>query len=213
MKIKTPLLLTLMCLLLPNIAHAEVKLGVLANRGENKAKEEWTELTNKLTADLGTPVQLVPLSIDKTQTAFETKQIDMLLSNPVISSLVFEKYKGKMVATVNAPTGYEFGGVIVSNKAANITKSEQLKGKKVLSYGKDSAGAYIFQVYHLKHKGVDVNKDLASFVEAKKQDDIPMAVKAGAFDAGFVRTGVLESMEKKGLLKVEDFRVCTQIIS
>lgn len=211
MKRKSALLLSFMFAFAPDIAHADINLGILANRGELKAKEEYTELANKLTADVGTPVHLIPLAMDKTQSSFEGKQIDFLLSNPVISSLVYEKYKGTLVATVNTDKGYQFGGVILANKATGITKSEQLKGKKVMSYGKDSAGAYIFPVYHLKQKGVDVNKDLASFVEAKKQDDIPMAVKSGMFDAGFVRTGVLESMEKKGLLKVDEFLIVDKV--
>lgn len=211
MKKQSALLLSFLMLLAPAAAHADVNLGVLANRGELKAQEEWTELANKLTAEVGTPVKLVPLTMDKTQTSFENKSIDLLLANPVVSALISEKYKGQLVATVNTDKGYEFGGVIIANKATNITKSEDLKGKKVMSYAKDSAGAYIFQVYHLKQKGIDVNKDLGSFVEAKKQDDIPMAVKSGMFDAGFVRTGVLESMEKKGTLKVDDFLIVDKV--
>lgn len=135
----------------------------------------------------------------------------MLLSNPVMLSMVKEKYDGQLLATVNTDKGYEFGGVILANKTSGITKSEDMKGKKVMSYGTDSAGAYIFQVYHLKQKGIDATKDFASFTQAKKQDDIPMAVKSGMFDAGFVRTGVLESMEKKGVLKVDEFVIVDKV--
>jgi len=211
MKKRTALLFSLMMTVLPSLAHADINLGVLANRGELKAREEWTELATKLTADVGTPVKLVPLTMEKTQSSFENKEVDILLSNPAIEAMVYEKYKGKLLATVNTDKGYEFGGVILTTEATGIKKSEDMKGKKVMSYGTDSAGAYLFQVYHLKQKGIDVNKDLASFVAAKKQDDIPMAVKSGMFDAGFVRTGVLESMEKKGLLKVSDFVIVDKV--
>lgn len=204
---KSLVLATLMLLLSPSFAKADITLGVLANRGELKAKEEYSELAAQLTKDLGTNVTLLPLSIDQAADSLDNKKADLLLSNPVIAALTVEKFKAQPVATVIANGGFEFGGVIISNKAANITTSDQLKGKKVMSYGTDSAGAYIFQVYHLKQKGIDVHKDLASFVQAKKQDDIPLAVRAGLFDAGFVRTGVLESMEKKGLLKVDEFNI------
>lgn len=201
------LLLSALLLTMPAVAHADVTLGVLANRGELKAREEWTELTNQLSKDLGQTVTLLPLSIEKAPEALASKEADFLLTNPVIASLTVEKHKSVPVATVNTAKGFEFGGVILANKKSGITKSEELKGKKVMSYGVDSAGAYIFQVYHLKQKGVDVKTDLAAFVQAKKQDDIPLAVRAGMFDAGFVRTGVLESMEKKGLLKVDEFTI------
>lgn len=206
MKTKT-MLLGLMLAAMPTLAHADINFGILANRGELKAREEYTDLATQLSTDLGQPVKLVPLPMEKATEALGTKEIDFLLTNPVMGAMAVEKFKAVPVATVNTDKGFEFGGVIFANKATGIAKSDQVKGKKVMSYGTDSAGAYIFQVYHLKQKGVDVTKDLASFVQAKKQDDIPLAVKSGMFDVGFVRTGVLESMEKKGTLKVDDFLI------
>ncbi len=47
--------------------------------------------------------------------------------------------------------------------------------------------------------------EFASFVESKKQDDIPLAVKSGVVDVGFVRTGLLESMQKEGKISIDDF--------
>ncbi len=205
------LLFSLMLALAPFSAQAEINLGVLANRGELKAQEEWTELANKLTTDLGTKVNLVPLAMDQLQPSFETKEVDLMLTNPAVAAGLVESFKAKPLVTVNTDKGYEFGGVILANKSSGIKKAEDMKGKKVMSYGTDSAGAYIFQVYHLKQKGIDANKDFASFTQAKKQDDIPLAVKSGLVDAGFVRTGVLESMEKKGSLKVSDFVIVDSV--
>ncbi|MDD5586109.1 MAG: phosphate/phosphite/phosphonate ABC transporter substrate-binding protein [Alphaproteobacteria bacterium] len=203
--------LTLMLIGLPSYALAEVNFGYLANRGDLKAKEEWTDLMEDLSKSVGQEVNLVALSIEKAADSIGKKEVDFLLSNSVITAIVMEQDKAKLLATVDSGKGAEFGGVILANKNSGITKSADLKGKKVMSYGTDSAGAYVFQVYHLKQKGVDVKKDLASFVQAKKQDDIPMAVKSGLFDAGFVRTGVLESMQKKGLLKVDDFVIVDKV--
>ena len=45
---------------------------------------------------------------------------------------------------------------------------------------------------------------------SKKQDDIVLAVRAGIVDAGFVRTGQLESMEKEGKIKMDDFVIVDQ---
>ena len=63
---------------------------------------------------------------------------------------------------------------------------------------KRSAAAYVFQVKHMQDLGIDPHKDFAVFKEAKKQDDIVLAVKSGLFDAGFVKSGLLEAMVKKG---------------
>jgi ABC-type phosphate/phosphonate transport system substrate-binding protein len=73
-----------------------------------------------------------------------------------------------------------------------------------------SAAAYVFQVKHLKDHGIDPHKDFAVFKEAKKQDDIVLAVKAGTFDAGFVKSGLLEAMAKEGKIKLSDFEIVDQ---
>lgn len=203
--------LTFLMFCLPSMAMADVSFGYLANRGDLAAKKEWTNLMEYLTKETGTTFKLVPLKVENAADAFGKKEVDVILSNPVITALVIERNHGKLLATLNTSKGYEFGGVIIANKNSGITKAADMKGKKVMSYGTDSAGAYTFQVYHLKQKGIDATKDFASFVQAKKQDDIPMAVKSGLFDAGFVRTGVLESMEKKGSLKADDFIIVDKV--
>lgn len=205
------LVVSLITLILPTYAKADVTLGVLANRGDVKVREEYSELADQLEKEIGQPLKLMPLAMEKIDGAVANKEVDLILTNPAMSAMIVEKHKGKPLVTVNTDKGAEFGGVIFASKASGITKSSDLKGKKVMSYGTDSAGGYLFQVYHLKQKGIDPKKDFASFSQAKKQDDIPMAVKTGLFDAGFVRTGVLEAMQKKGLLKLDDFVIVDKV--
>ncbi len=202
---------SLMTLIIPTHAKADISLGVLANRGDVKVREEYSELADQLEKDVGQPVKLIPLAMEKIDGAVANKEVDLILTNPAMSAMIVEKHKGKPLATVNTDKGSEFGGVIFASKASGISKSSDLKGKKVMSYGTDSAGGYLFQVYHLKQKGIDAKSDFASFSQAKKQDDIPMAVKTGLYDAGFVRTGVLEGMQKKGLLKLDDFIIVDKV--
>jgi ABC-type phosphate/phosphonate transport system substrate-binding protein len=75
---------------------------------------------------------------------------------------------------------------------------------------RSAAGAYTFQTYHLMQKGINPHKDFASFKEGKKQDDLVLAVKAGIIDAAFVRSGLLEAMQKEGKIKLNDFVVVDQ---
>ena len=56
----------------------------------------------------------------------------------------------------------------------------------------------------------DAHRDFAPFKDAKKQDDIVLAVQTGVIDAGFVKTGILESMAKEGKIKLEDFVILDQ---
>lgn len=208
---KTVLLLALAVFLLPSLAYADINFGVAANRGEIKAREEWTDLVALLSKELGKPATLVPVLIEDSVKAFEDKKVDYIVSNPVIAAIVFGKHNGKPLVTIDSGKGTQFGGVIFANKNAGIKKIEDMKGKKVLSYTKDSAGAYLFQAYEIRKRGLDMEKDFASLAIAKKQDDIPAAVKDGQFDVGFARTGILESLEKKGALKIDDFVIVDKV--
>lgn len=187
-------------------AHAEdFKLGVIASRGALKAKAKWSQLASYVAKKTNSNVTLVPLTPDKVESAVAGKSVDFILSNPVTTTILVEKYGVKPVATVKKKSGPQFAGVIIANKGAGIQKSADLKGKKVMAFKfGSSAAAYVFQVYHISKFGV-TPEDFTMFKEAKKQDDIVLAVKSGIFDAGFIKSGLLETMAKEGKIKISDF--------
>jgi len=189
----------------------DVKVGVQAPRGALKAMKKWGELGKYLTAETGTKVVMVPLTPAKTVDAVSSGQVQYMLSNPVLAVILKEKNKSTPIATVNSKSGKYFAGVIISKKGSGITKAEHTKGKKGMAFKfKKSAAAYVFQVKHLMDKGIDPHKDFASFKEAKKQDDIVLAVKGGLIDVGFVKSGLLEAMAKEGKIKISDFEIVDQ---
>ena len=202
---KLVLFASLLTSMLPSFAYADIAFGVASNRGELATRQEWSDMTELLSKEMGTTVNLVPVPIERALQAFADKEVDYILANPLICATAEVKYNAKALATRDDGTGAQFGGVIIANKNSGISSIEDMVGKKLMTYTKDSAGAYLFQAYELHKHGVDVSTDFSKVVVAKKQDDIAMAVKAGMFDAGFVRTGILESMEKSGLLKIDDF--------
>ena len=186
---------------------AEIKFGVMAPRGTLKAMKRWGELGKYLGAELGTTVTIVPLKPGEFVSSFSTGAIHYALSNPVVAVVLQHKVGAQALATMNKKSGNQFAGVIIANKSSGISKAADLKGKKVMAFKfKRSAAAYVFQVKHLKDKGIDPHKDFTVFKEAKKQDDIVLAVKAGVFDAGFIKSGLLESMTKEGI-SVGDFTI------
>ena len=195
-------------LLSTGLAHAvEIKFGVMAPRGAIKAMKRWGGLGKYLEAELGATVTVVPLKPGGFADAMKSGAIDYGLSNPVVAVILKEKLGAQALATMNKKSGSKFAGTIISKKGSGITKAADLKGKKVMAFKfKRSAAAYVFQVKHLIDKGIDPHKDFAVFKEAKKQDDIVLAVKGGFFDAGFIKSGLLESMAKEGI-SMSDFEI------
>lgn len=186
---------------------ADFKFGVNAPRGPLEAKK-WEALVAEIGKSMGKSLELVPLSPNDIDDALGTGKVDFALANPVSAVIMEEKYKGKPLATLKQNGTPHFAGVIFAKKGSSIQSVNDLKGKNVMAYQfGTSAGAYVFQVYYVKSKGLDPAKDFASFKEAKKQDDIVLGVMNGFIDAGFVRSGMLESMEKEGKIKLSDFEI------
>lgn len=184
---------------------ADIKLGVNAPRGPLEAKK-WEPLGKYISAGIGKSIEIVPLTPAQIDDAVAQGVVDFALVNPVTAVIVSEKNNAKLLATMKAEGTPNFAGVIFAKKGGTVASLADLKGKNVMAYQFGvSAGAYVFQAYYVSQHGIDPQKDFASFKEAKKQDDIVLGVQAGVIDAGFVRTGVLESMAKDGKIKMEDF--------
>lgn len=184
---------------------ADIKVGVNAPRGPLEAKK-WEPLGKFIAAGIGKSVEMVPLPPAQLDNAVAQGRLDFALVNPVTAVIVSEKNNAKLLATMKAEGTPNFAGVIFAKKGGKVASLADLKGKNVMAYQFGvSAGAYVFQAYYVSLHGINPEKDFASFKEAKKQDDIVLAVQSGAIDAGFVRTGVLESMAKDGKIKMDEF--------
>ncbi|MBE9516373.1 MAG: PhnD/SsuA/transferrin family substrate-binding protein [Proteobacteria bacterium] len=187
-------------------AQAELTLLVNAPRSPVKAQKKWSGVAQHLSRAVGEKINIVAVPPGKTELHARMGKTDIMIINPVMSTLVAHRYNGKMLATVKRNSGAKFGGVILSKKGSGIIKAADLRGKNIMTYKKASAAAYAFQMYHLKTRGV-VESDFASMRVAKRQDDIVLAVRAGVVDAGFVKTGLLEAMAKEGKIRLEEFEI------
>ncbi len=199
------LCLCLLALAAGTAAAAEVKLGVNAPRGELAAMSQWSELGKYLGAATGQTLTIVPLKVGDLVATVSTDGIDYVIANPTQGVSLIETRKATSLLTLDNKTGSQFAGVILAKKGSGIATAADLKGRKVMSLDASSAGAYLFQAYHLHQKGITL-KDVNHMV-AKKQDDGLLAVKNGVADACFVRTGILESMVKEGKVAMDDFVV------
>jgi ABC-type phosphate/phosphonate transport system substrate-binding protein len=192
------------------VVHAEISFGVNAPRGANEVLSTWGELGKYLSAEVGQPVHIVPLKVSDLVAEVVLKDIRFVLVQPVQMVYLQDIFHAIPLVSLNSPLGPRFAGVIIAKKGSGITHAESLKGKKVVGMSKTAAAGYMLQAYHLLKRGIDVHKDLASFQQAQKQDDLVTLVQEGVADAAFVRSGLLEDMEKEGKLKVADFEIIDQ---
>lgn len=187
-------------------SQAELTMLVNTSRSPVTAKKQWGGVAQYFSQAVGEPIKIVAVPPSKVESYARSKKTDIYIVNPVMSTLVAHRYKGKILATVKRNNGAKFGGVILSKKGSGITSAANLRGKNIMTYKKASAAAYTFQMFHLKSKGI-TESDFSSIRIAKRQDDIVLAVRAGVVDAGFVRTGILEAMAKEGRISLDEFEI------
>ena len=212
MHYSNPILKTLTFIFLSlYVASAQADLTLLVNtpRSAVKAQKKWSGVAQYFSDSLGEKIKIVAVPPGKTNTQAKRGNVDFMIINPVMSTLVAHRYSGDLLANVERNSGSKIGGVIFSKKGSGITKAEHLRGKAIMSYKKASAAAYIFQMYHLKSKGL-TEDDFGSVRISKRQDDIALAVRAGVVDVGFVKTGLLEAMAKEGKISMDDFDIIDQ---
>ena len=104
----------------------DLKVGVLAPRGELKASARWQEFGDYLSSQVGKKVVIVPLPPARVIDAANGKKIDFLLSHSPHTVYVEEKLGAKVLATLNTNAGPEFGGVIVAKKGSGIKTADHL---------------------------------------------------------------------------------------
>lgn len=208
----TALALSVLSVLFTNsVASAEIKFGVTAPHGDEVALNQWSELAAYLSMRLGEPVRIVPLAVHASIYNLGNRNVDFLLTNPVQSSIAMSALRSEPLATLQRHSGTEFSGVIIARSDSGITTAQDIRGRRVVSLRVgNSAGAYIFQAYHLHQRDIFVPEDLASLEERRTQDELVNAVRDRVADVAFIRTGVLEAMARAGKINLADFTIVDQ---
>ena len=181
-------------------------LGVFAFRPKPIMEERFAPLGHYLSQALpGLHVQVVPLSNEELETALINQKVDFVLTNP--THFVKLREHGSLsgaLATMVMRQGdlavHGIGGVIV--RRADRTDLQQLTDlskRRIAIAGKHYLGTYMAPAAELVAAGV--NLDGIEWVETLQPvDQVITSVLERRADAGFVRTGVLEDMEREGKL-------------
>jgi ABC-type phosphate/phosphonate transport system substrate-binding protein len=193
---------------------AEIKIGMLAQRGPDKALQEWGGMGEYLTEKMGERVTIVPLKFSEFMDFCDEERSGFIFTNPWFyvrakvlkgaHALVTVKYRG---------SGSMFGGVIFALGNSGISSIEDLKGKVVMVPKLSSPGGWLFEKGEIVKHGLNPEKDFKRLLEAEKEshDQVVLAVKEGRADAGSVRTNILETMQRDGKIKIDDFVIINKM--
>jgi ABC-type phosphate/phosphonate transport system substrate-binding protein len=194
-------------------AAETLTMGVLAYLPKSEILERYQPIADRLSKSLGDiNIKLVPLSYDNNEieNALNRKELDLVLTNPSHYIKLKKTYKfiGPLVTQEvfekGQPTAMMGGVIFTRADRADIKGLPDIVGVQIASPDIRSLGGYQAQVYELLKAGLPVPQKIAF---KQKHDLVAMDVINSKADVGFVRTGVLESMEKKGLLKLSSIKI------
>ncbi|MCP4934599.1 MAG: PhnD/SsuA/transferrin family substrate-binding protein [bacterium] len=211
-------LLAIIWIMLPSDARGnteqEIRLGVLAFRGETACLNRWGPTADYLSSkQTEYRFRIIPLTLEQMDDAIRNETIDFAFTNPGNYISLETKYGITRIATLKSPddvhAGNVFGAVIFSRSDnISINGIQDLKNKSFMVVSKSAFGGFQMAWRVLKNSGIDPFEDFKSLSYAGfPQDKIVFAVRDEAVDAGTVRTGVLESLHRDGKINLADYRI------
>lgn len=194
-------------------AEHTLVLGIFAYREPAVMIERYQPLADYLDAQLPEArVELRVLGLDAIERAISHRQIDLLMTNPshYLEVRSRNSLTGALATQVRLEHGQEvsaLGGVVITRADRDdITTLRDLRNFSVAIPGKRFLGGYQTQAYEIQQSGLSPTRDL-TLLELGSHDAVVDAVREGLVDAGFVRTGVLESLARDGRLDRRQLRV------
>ena len=204
----------LLIVLVTAVAQADVKIGMLAQRGPETALQEWGPLGEYLSEKIGEKVTIVPLKFTEFMDFVDQEPSGFIFTNPwfyvrakVIKhakALVTVKYRG---------SGEMMGGVIFVRRDSGLNSVQDMRGKVLICPKLSSPGGWLFAKGEIVKKGIIPEKDLKQVLETPKEshDEVVYAVRDGKADVGTVRNNILETMQREGKIKIQDFLVLNEM--
>ena len=202
-------------LVLPTWAEDPLEIGILAFRPKVQVLEQWSSLASYLQTELNHSVKLTAYSYSELESAVSKNELDIVITNP--ANYILLRHRNNLSAPLvtyirnngdNELTS--FGGVIFTGKNSSIEKLSDIKKHKVAVTKRGSLGGYQMQAYELFSSGLPVLKNKQIVATGMPHDKVVQAVLSGQAEVGFVRSGVLESMQKEGKIDLSEVNVLNQ---
>ncbi|MBE0508728.1 MAG: EAL domain-containing protein [Marinospirillum sp.] len=212
--------LGLLLLVMPFIACASdtekqrVTLGLPAFWDKEETRQQWQPLADYLTSSIPTvKFEIQVLNLTEMEQAVANQDIDFLFTNP--SLYVYYTYRyglsSPLATVVNQLEGQDvrqFAGVIFTRAdRTDLQQLSDLRGKRLAAVSESSLAAYQMQQYELQQVGVRLPDQADMLFTGLPLPRVVEAVLSGTADAGFVRAGVLESMQLAGSLEAGSTRL------
>jgi len=193
---------------------ATLRLGVLEFRGEADAWSRWSATARYLDEALPDHrVELQPLDFNRLEQVVARGDVDLVLANPGFYALLETAHGARPLASLD--TGLRSGqgccrfGAVVFTRADrdDLRHLQDLQRQRIAAVHEHSFGGYQMLLRELHDLGISQHRTLARMDFLGDHDAVVQAVLSGRYDAGVVRTGILEAMAEERRVRLDAFRV------
>lgn len=191
-------------------AQDKLVFGVFAYLGVEQTRAQYAPLADYLNQTLRhETIELRVLPMDALDQAIAAGEVDLVSTNPTHFLLARHRHAltGAIATLVAADTEtgmplHRLGGVIVAAAGrADLRELHDLRGRIIATPGTQFLGGYRAQAYELHRIGIRLPAAAAGIVETATHQAAVQAVLEGRADIGFVRSGILEGMLRRGELQ------------
>lgn len=193
-----------------------MRVGVLAFRSLETTRQEWQPTIDYLNDKIrGYHFVLKPLYFPQMDQAVRERGLEFVFTNPRHYIILEAEYDLEAIATlIRLQSGHpvnRFGAVIFTRAdRSDISTIKDLPGKVLATVSEQSFGGYLAPRWTLLRNGVKLRQFSRVIYTSMPHDNVVKEVLSGRADVGFVRTGVLESMAKEQLIRLDQVKILNQ---
>lgn len=188
-------------------------MGILAYEDKEVIVSRWQPVVDLLNQKLRSlELQIRPYYLQELARAVAGGQVDLVLTNSAnyVELAHAHELTSPLLSMITYHQGqalYGFGGVIFTRAGQpDIRQLSDLRNRQIAGVAENAFGGYLIQAYELKQAGIAPH-EYQLLALGLPHENVVNAVLEGRADAGFVRSGLLESMMERGLLQPEQIRV------
>ena len=194
-------------------------VGIRAWKGVDMAYKEWGSTMQYLNDNVkGYEFKLYPLvKYNEIKGKIKNKAFDFLICDPVLYVESESLYGVTRLATLQRKAkGFyfdKFGSTIfTASKNKNINSFQDLKGTTFMGVAKAALAGYRMAYREMLHNGIKPEKTFENIIFSGGRGDVVVQeVLKNDNYVGTVRTGLLENMVKRGIIKRSDFKIINKI--
>jgi|GEM_PF-1902424 len=193
--------------------EAPLKLGVLAYRPKPQTIAQWQPLAAYLQSALKRPVELKAYEHGELAAAAARRAVDVVVTTPNHYVLLqhtsgLSSPLATLISSEGARELSEYAGVIFARSdRRDLASLPDLAGKRIAAASTDGFGGYQMQAFELLEGGEPLPAGDRLLLTGQPQDRVVEAVLSGRADAGFARSGLLESLARDGKLDLGRIKV------